>query len=115
MDTPVCRLRQIARVIDVRHKAARKYQQAIVEWQTKTTVHFIAATVPSEKGQKNPLIEAAKEVALSFEGDEAVDSAPRLPVKDERSIEEVIEQGSLVAADRNKVGSFEKLMRGFGG
>lgn len=105
----MCRLRQIARVIDSRHKALRAHQHALVEWQTKTTVHFIAATVPTDKGKKNPLLESADKVKLEFEGDE---NAPAL---DNRSLEEVIEQGSLTALDKNKPGSFERLTRGLTG
>lgn len=116
MDTPVCRLRQITRVIDKRLKANRKHQHTLVEWQTKTTVQFIAATVPVEQGKKNPLAKSADEVRLSFEGEDATPvSMGGSGGKDERSIEEIMEQGSLVAADRNKVGSFERLTRGFGG
>lgn len=116
MDTPVCRLRQITRVIDTRQKAHRKHQHALVEWETKTIIHFIAATVPTEKGKKNPLLKSASEVRLSFEGeDQTPASGESSSEKDTRSIEEIIEQGSLVAADRNMPGSFERLTRGFGG
>lgn len=116
MDTPVCRLRQITRVIDNRLKAHRKHHHALVEWQTKTTVEFIAATVPVEKGQKNPLAKAASEVKLSFDGEDE-NPAPHVVSKgkDDRSIEEIIEQGSLTALDKNSVGSFERLMHGFKG
>ena len=116
MDTPVCRLRQITRVIDTRHKAHRKHQHALVEWQTKTTVQFIAATVPVQKGEKNELAKAAAEVKLTFDG-EADSPVPNVVSsgKDTRSIEEIMEQGSLTALDRNSAGSFERLTRGFRG
>lgn len=106
METAVCRLRQIVANIESRQKGERQYQQTITEWQTKTLAAFIAASVPMEKkGQKNPLLDEAMRISLTFEGDEAL-------VKDVPP-EVYVEQGSQVA--QNKNGSYERLKAVFGG
>lgn len=104
LDLPVCRLRQIVAVIGERQKHERLYNQTISEWQTRTTVQFIAATVPVDKGKKNPLADAADKVRLRME-DEKGQSPSDVPM------EEFIEKGSPVA--ENQAGSFEALMGGF--
>lgn len=106
LDLAICRLRQIVAVVEERKKYERLHLQTIAEWQTRTTVQFIAATVPVEKGKKNPLADAADKVRLRLE-DEKGESPSDVP------IEEFIEKGSQVA--ENAPGSFERLMGGFGG
>lgn len=105
LDLPVCRLRQIVAVIQERQKFERLHLQTIAEWQTRTTVQFIAATVPIDKGKRNPLADAADKVRLRLEEDDKPESPSDVP------IEEFIEHGSPFA--QNAPGSFERLMKGF--
>lgn len=105
MDLPVCRLRQIVANIDDRKKSERLYASTIAEWQTRTLAQFIAATVPLEKGQKNPLADEAAKIRLRLENDKG-------KADNDVPIEEIIEKGSQVA--QNQPGSFERLMGGFG-
>lgn len=103
---PICTLRQKVAVIEDRKKYERLHLQKIAEWQTRTTVQFIAATVPVDKGKRNPLADAADKVRLRME-DEKGKSPSDLPLA------EIIEKGSPTA--ENAPGSFERLMGGFGG
>lgn len=101
------RLRQITAVIEQRQKAQRLHRGALIEWQTKTLASFIAATVPVEKGKGgNPLAKAAEKVRLRLEDDEGV-------ADNDVPMEVWLEEGSQTA--ENSEGSFEQLMRGFGG
>jgi hypothetical protein len=71
---------------------------------------FIANTVPTSKGKKNPLVAEVSKIKLVSDEDRAEFSSGPLPEADP---EVFVEEGSQVAADRNKVGSFERLHRGF--
>lgn len=96
-------------MIEDRKSQQRKYNETIAEWQTRTLAQFIAATVPQQKkGQKNPLAEEAAKIRLEFKGDK---SSRKSSSDDERSLEDIIENGSKVA--ENAPGSYERLMRGF--
>lgn len=106
LEMPVCTLRQKIANIEDRLKYDRLHTQTIAEWQTRTIAQFIAASVPLEKGQKNPLIPAADKIRLRME-DESGESPSDVPP------EVFIEKGSQVA--ENAPGSFERLMGGFGG
>lgn len=90
--------------IEARLKANRLHHGSIVEWQTRTLVQFISATVPVEKGKKNPLAAEADKVRLRLEDDEGQADNDAPP-------EVFVEQGSQIA--ENAPGSFEKLMGGF--
>ncbi len=102
----ICTLRQKIANIENRLKATRLHNKTIAEWQTRTLAQFIAATVPTERGKRNTLAEAAEKIRLRMEDDDGV-------ADDDRPIEQVIEQGSQVA--QNSHGSYERLMGGFGG
>lgn len=90
--------------IELRMKAQREYDKTIAEWQTRTLAQFIAATVRVKKGTRNPLADAADKVALTFDSESSG--------ADQQSMEDWIEHGSAVAAERNRPGSFERLTRG---
>lgn len=62
MDLTVSRLRVIANAITARLDIEVQSRRVLTVWQTRTITQFIAATVPTEKGKKNPLIEAAAKV-----------------------------------------------------
>lgn len=105
---PVCTLRQKIANIEQRLKAERLSRNTITEWQTRTLAQFIAATVPVEKGKRNPLADEAAKISLRVEDKQG-------KADDDRSIEEVIEKGSQTASNKNLPGSYERLMAGFGG
>lgn len=106
LDLPVCRLRQIIANIEARKKATRQHHTTITEWQTRTLAQFIAATIPVEKGKKNPVADAAAKLSLRIE-DETGNS------DDDTPMEKYLEEGSQTAD--NGTGSFERLTAGFGG
>ncbi len=57
-------MRQITAAIGLR-KAAEDYQRrTLAEWAVKTQAMYTAATVPTEKGKKNKLLEAAAKISL---------------------------------------------------
>jgi len=103
LDLPVCRLRQIIANVESRRKSLRLYNNTITEWQTRTLAQFIAATVP--EGGKALQKEAAK-IRLRVEDEKG-------SADDDTPMEKYIEEGSQVAD--NAVGSYERLMQGFGG
>lgn len=106
LDMAICRLRQVVANIEARLKASRLREQTIAEWQTKTLAQFIAATVATDKGKKNPLAEEAAKIRLRLEGDDG-------KADSDVPMEKYIEEGSQVA--ENVEGSYERLMQGFGG
>ena len=105
LDTPICTIRQTIANISARQKATRTYDRKIAEWQTRTISQFVAATVPADSGGKQLAVQASK-IHLRMEDGKGV-------ADDDRSIEQVIEEGSVQAENRN--GSYERLMSGFGG
>ncbi len=57
-------MRQITAAIGLR-KAAEDYQRrTLAEWAVKPQAMYTAATVPTEKGKKNKLLEAAAKISL---------------------------------------------------
>jgi hypothetical protein len=90
-----------------------RQQAALVEWQTKRIVEFVAATVPTDKGKGNPLLEQAQKVGLHLDGedDSSEENAVQQQTK-EIPPEVFIEQGAPGAAEKNRPGSFEALMQG---
>lgn len=85
----------------------------MVEWQTKRIVEYIAASVKTEKGKRNPLLESAQKLSLGLEDDDSSPESqePREAVEEEKP-EFFIEQGAPEAALKNRKGSFEALMQG---
>lgn len=111
LDLPICRIRQIVKDIEKRLKAERLRQDLVLEWQTRTLAAFISGTVRVEKGSKNPLLEAVKDIKLVQDPGKpkAVEKQP----SEEHSLEWIMEHGSPTAD--NSTGSFERAMQGFGG
>lgn len=105
LDTPVCTIRQHLANISARLKAVRIHDHKIAEWQTRTISQFVAATVPADSGGKQLAAQASK-IHLRMENDKGV-------ADDDRSIEQIIEEGSVLA--ENRAGSYERLASGFGG
>lgn len=75
-----------------------KKNRRLVSWQTRTLAQIIAATIPLEKGQENPVAEQATKISIdAMEADE---------------LKQALEQ-HLAAPVENRAGSFEKLVTGF--
>ena len=70
-----------------------EFRQALAAWQTRTLAQFIAATVPIEKGKSNPLMKEAEKVGLDLITDSHQSADP--------------------VREEPKVGSMERLLRGF--
>lgn len=111
LDLPVCRARQIAAVIEQRQRAVFQQQANLTEWSTRVLAEFIAATVPVSKGKSSDLLKSAQKLRLTFVGDDSSreDSGPPAV-----GPEVFVEEGSQIATERNRAGSFEALMHGMG-
>lgn len=110
MDLTVRRVVQILASIRERHRVLRLERHAVTEWQTKVLAGFIANTVPIPKGKKNPLVAEVSKIKLVSDDDRAEFASGPKPEADP---EVFVEEGSQVAADRNRAGSWERLHRGF--
>ncbi len=108
LELPIARLRQIVANIEDRVSAERKLQATFFEWQTKTLASFIAATVPTEKGKPNGLLKEAEKISLNLDGE--AETLEKQVINDPSVF---VEQGSQSVS--NRVGSYERLMGGFGG
>lgn len=106
LDIPICRARQIAANIEARRKDEFRQQALLVEWSTRSIVQYVAATVPTAKGKSNELLKSASKLRLLLKGED--DSSPES--SPELAPEEFVEDGSQVATERNRAGSFETLM-----
>jgi hypothetical protein len=113
LDTPICRIRQIIAAIEYRRNLQFRQQAGLTEWSTKRSIEFVAATVRPAKGQRNPLLEQAQKISLHLDDDGDDSSQENVVPSDERSVEDIMENGSEVAEKLNKPGSFESLMQGF--
>ena len=110
MELTVRRTVQILDAIKERHRLRRLERHSVTEWQTKVLAGFIANTVPSKKGRKNPLLAEVSNIKLVSDEDRAEFTSEPAPEADP---EVFVEEGSQVAADRNKAGSWERLHHGF--
>lgn len=110
LDLTVRRIIQILESVKERHRVLRLERNVVTEWQTKVLAGFIANTVPTAKGKKNPLVAEVSKIKLVSDKDRTDFSSGPKPEADP---EVFVEEGSQVAADRNKVGSWERLHRGF--
>jgi hypothetical protein len=110
MDLTVRRTVQILKSIQERRKVAKLERDLAIEWQTKVLAGFIAGTVPVEKGKKNPLAAEVRNIRLVSDQIKEEFAGPEKPEADP---EVFVEEGSQVAAERNKVGSWERLHQGF--
>lgn len=108
MDLPLCRMRQIVEAIKLRLKDSDLRERKLLEWQTKTLAGIIAATVQVPKGKQNPLFAEVEKITLTTKEENPAEA--HTPPETDPSV--FVEQGSTVAADRNRVGSFERLTRG---
>ena len=113
LDTPICRIRQIIAAIEHRRNLQFRQQAQLTEWSTKRVIEFVAATVRTEKGKRNPLLEQAQKISLHLDDDGDDSSQEKNAPQDERSLEDIMENGSAVAEKLNEPGSFETLMQGF--
>lgn len=95
-------MRQTIANINERQRHQRLFETKIAEWQARTVSQFIAATVPGKDGAK--LAAHAEKIKLRMENEKGV-------ADDDRSIEQVIDEGSVVAENRR--GSYEALVAGF--
>jgi len=110
LDLTLRRVVQILAAIKERHRVIRLERHAVIEWQTKTLASFIANTVPVAKGKTNKLVAEVRNIKLVNEDDREKFSNKPAPDADP---EVFVEEGSQVAVDRNKPGSWERLHRGF--
>ncbi len=101
MNLPLCRVRQIIELIIQDKRADMKFQTQVAEWQVKniSTMFTVAAR---ENSQVKAILKAVKQMKLPLADEEA-------DVIDERSFEEVVEQGAIVDIDSKEQPSFEAL------
>lgn len=111
LDLPICSLRQMAETIKVRVKANRQHAESLIEWQTRVLAQFMAGAAPSPE-QSKALSKAADKI--SIKGGEADTVGERVKPGEASDPDVYVEQGSQVAADRNGVGSYERLSGRFG-
>jgi len=100
----VARARQILATIELRIKASFAQRASLTEWSTKRIVEFIAATVPTQQGKTNKLLDYAQKVSLGLFKEDSQKEEEEVPP------EVFIEKGSQKA--ENSPGSFEGLIRG---
>jgi 2-succinyl-5-enolpyruvyl-6-hydroxy-3-cyclohexene-1-carboxylate synthase len=120
LDLTIARLRQIVAAIEKRLQATYHQTAKLTEWSTRTLATFIAAAVPLEQGQKNPLVDEARKIEIRLVGDPTADTEPTAPGADDHethqaALQKIIEEGSPTAEARNRVGSAERLLNGLGG
>lgn len=108
-------MRQIVKSIEHRTKLTYLRSDMVVEWQTKTLANFIANTIKVPPGRTNQLVKAVDRIKLVDikEVDGSIPYTPEQVTQQADDPEVFVEQGSQVAEERNGVGSYEKLMRGF--
>jgi hypothetical protein len=93
---------QIAHVIDMAQRAETRMRRLEIEWQTKVLASFIANTASSEELAKDLLkhlssisLADADEVASQSTPGETVQRPADTPREQERSLEDIIENGSV--------------------
>lgn len=101
------------KTIGYRKRDEFRQRAVVVEWQTRTLAAFIAATVPVEKGKKNPLASEAAKIRIPMLGDDSeADTEDEVEADTSPENFDFIESGSKVAESRNSAGSFERLRSG---
>jgi hypothetical protein len=123
LDLPIASVRLFLASIRVHEKARRKEQAYFIEWQTKVLGGLIVNSSKAEDKTKKKMLddlgkqrvfdEDAKQAKRKQRQQEAapVDTSPAGMAE----LEDIIENGSKVAAERNQMGSFEAMSSRFGG
>lgn len=104
----MCRLRQIVEDITKRRKRQTVADRLVVEWQTRQIAWFIGSSVVGVKNNKLPGL--AQKIKLVPQDDRDDVKVRETDPSDDPDV--YVEQGSQVAADRNRAGSMESLLRG---
>lgn len=95
------RVLQMVEVIQQRQARDAEFHAQMVEWQTKTLTQFVVLSSGVTQQGKKALMNLVHGVHINR------DEEP----KDERPIEEVVEQGALPNERKMRPGSFEAFMR----
>lgn len=99
LDLRIKRLVQIIHVLQRTLEIDTRIRRLEIEWQTKVLAAFIAHTVQDEKAAEK-LIQAAEKLSLADDPDSEVSlpAADTSGERDARSLEEIMERGSVEQA-----------------
>lgn len=101
LSLPLHRVLQMVEVIKQRQAQEMELQSKLVEWQTKNLATYVVLTSGITSRGKKKMLTSVHAMHINAD-DEPVD---------ERSIEEVVEQGALPNERKTRPGSFEAFMR----
>lgn len=105
LEIPICRVRQMIEIIQQRKTEELRFNARIAEWQAKNIVVGLSA-LSEHKEQGKAFNSLLKKMRLPLADEEEP------TIIDNRSVEEVIEQGAIV--DMDKLPSAEQIFAAFG-